>query len=79
MSTGGDSVCKVMRKVGECQTQLKLRDKNGCGNVRMALARKRKQLVKAEGESMARRSHAQVKLLTEEISKLMELKEHIWS
>ena len=36
-------------------------------------------MVKAESESMARRSHARVKMLTEEISKLMELEEHMWS
>lgn len=36
-------------------------------------------MIKAEGESMSGRSHASVKLLTEEISKLLELEERMWS
>ena len=70
MSSGGDPMCKVMRKVS---------DKNYFGNVCMALAQKRKQLVQAEGESMSGRSHACVKLLTKEISKLMEMEERMWN
>lgn len=38
MSTNGDPMCKVMRKASDCQTQLKLWDKNIFGNVRIALA-----------------------------------------
>lgn len=79
ISSGGDPVCKVIRKVIDCQTQLKLWDKKKFGNVRMALARKKKQLVQAEGESMSGRSHAHVKLLTKEISKLIEMEERMWN
>lgn len=76
MSTDGDPMCKVMRKVSDCQTQLQLWDKNDFGNVRIALARMRKELIKVEGEST---SHARVKFLSEEISKLLNLEERMWS
>ena len=76
---GGDPVSKIMSKVEECQTQLKLWDKNVFGNVRKALARNRKLLVIAEGDSMAGKNHARVKLLSEEISRLMDCEERMWS
>lgn len=79
MSSDSDPMGKVLRKVSDCQIQLELWDKNDFGNVRIALAQKRKELSKAEGESMSGRSHARVKLLTEEISKLMDLEERMWS
>lgn len=40
---------KVLRKVTDCQTQLKLWDKNTFGNICIKLDRKRKQLLKAKG------------------------------
>lgn len=54
-------------------------DKNDFRNVKIALAPKMKELIKAEGESMSGRSHAHVKLLTKEISKLIEFEEWMWS
>lgn len=51
---------KVLRKVSNCQTQLQLWDKHTFGKIRIALARKKKQLVQAEGESMAGKGHARV-------------------
>ena len=38
ISLGGDLVCKVMKKVSDCQIQLKLWNKNTFGNVCIALA-----------------------------------------
>ncbi|KAK7837690.1 hypothetical protein CFP56_020890 [Quercus suber] len=78
-SSRGDPVSKVLRKVEECQTQLKLWDKNVFGNVRRELARNRKLLITAEGDSMAGRNHARVKFLSEEISRLMDCEERLWS
>ena len=72
-------MCKLMRKASDCQIQLKLWDKNTFRNVCIALAQKRKQLVQAEVESMSGRSYAHVKLLTEEISKLMDMEERMWN
>ena len=78
-NTGRDPMSKIMRKVGECQKQLKLWDKNVFGNVSMALAHNRKLLVMAKGDSMAGRNHARVKFLSEEISRLMDCEERMWS
>ena len=69
---------KVLAKVAVCQTQLKLWDKATFGNIHIKLARKRKQLLQAEGESMGGRGHTQVKFLTEEIQKLMDKEEVMW-
>lgn len=45
----------------------------------MALARNRKLLATAEGESMAGRNHARVKFLSVEISRLVDYQERLWS
>ena len=74
----GDAMGKVLAKVAVCQTQLKLWDKATFGNIHIKLARKRKQLLQAEGESMGGRGHTQVKFLTEEIQKLMDKEEVMW-
>lgn len=74
----GDAMGKVLRKVFDCQTQLKLWDKNTFGNIRIALACKRKQLLQAKGDSMAGRGHARVNTLTNEIHKLMDKEENMW-
>ena len=63
MCLEGDAMGKVLKKVIDYQTQLKLWDKNTFGNIHIELARKRKQLLKAEGDSMARRGHTRVKML----------------
>ena len=73
-----NAVGKVLQKVFDCQTKLKLWDKNTFGNIRIALASKRKELLKAEGDFMAGRGHAQVKTLTNEIHKFMDKEECIW-
>ena len=69
---------KVLAKVDDCQIQLKLWDKSTFGNICIELAQKRKQLLKAEGESMGGRGHTRVKALTKEIKKLMDKEEVMW-
>ena len=70
---------KVLRKVFDCQTQLKLLDKKTFVNIRIALARKRKELLQAKSDSMAERDgHARIKALTDEVHKLMEKEECMW-
>lgn len=49
----GDPMGKVLWKVSNCQTRFQLWDKHTFGNIRIALAQKKKQLVQAKGESMA--------------------------
>ncbi|XP_075663478.1 uncharacterized protein LOC142633090 [Castanea sativa] len=78
MCLEGEAIGKVLNKVAAYQTQLKLWDKKTFGNVCIELARKRKQLLKVEGESMAGRGHARVKVLTDEIQKLMDKEECMW-
>ena len=78
MCLEGDAMGKVLRKVFDFQTQLKLQDKNTIGNIRIALAHKKKELLQAKSDSMARRGHTQVKTLTDEIHKLMEKEECMW-
>ena len=70
---------KVLRKVSNYQTQFHLWDKNTFGNIRIALARKRKQLMQVKGESMVGKDHDRVQVLMEEINKLMELEECMWN
>ncbi|KAL0014225.1 hypothetical protein SO802_001294 [Lithocarpus litseifolius] len=48
MCLEGDAMGKVLKKAIDYQTQLKLWDKNTFGNIHIELARKRKQLLKAE-------------------------------
>ena len=74
----GDAMGKMLTKVADCQNQLKLWDKSTFGNIRIELARKRKQLLKAKGESMGGRGHNRVKSLTNEIQKLMDKEEVTW-
>ena len=74
----GDAMGKVLTKVANFQNQLKLWDKSTFGNIRIELARKRKQLLKAKGESMGGRGHTRVKSLTNEIQKLMDKEEVTW-
>ena len=69
---------KVLAKVADCQTQLKLWNKYTFGNIRIELARKRKQLLKVEGESMGGRGHTRVKVLTNEIQNLLQNEEVMW-
>ena len=74
----GDAMGKVLGKVANCQTQLKLWDKSTFGNIRIELPRKRKQLLKVESESMGGRGHTWVKVLTDEIQNLMDKEEVMW-
>ena len=74
----GEAMGKVLAKVDDCQIQLKLWDKSTFGNICIELAQKRKQLLKAEGESMGGRGHTRVKALTKEIKKLMDKEEVMW-
>ena len=73
-----DDVGKVLRKVFDCQTKWKLWDKNTFGNICIALASKRKELLKVEGDFMAGKGHARVKTLTDEIHKFMDKEECMW-
>ena len=77
-SLEGDAMGKVIAKVADCQIQLKLWDKSTFGKIRIELARKRKQLLKTEGESMGGRGYTRVKALTDEIQKLMDKEEVMW-
>lgn len=56
---------------------MKLWDKNTFGNIRIALACKRNELLKVEGDFMAGRGHARVKTLTE-IHNFMDKEECMW-
>nr|POF21903.1 putative ribonuclease h protein [Quercus suber] len=69
----------VLQKVSNCQSQLKLWNKNEFGNVKGALARKRKLLAKAESNAISGQGISQVKILREEIAKLMVLEECMWN
>ena len=57
---------------------MKLWDKYTFGNICIELAKKRKQLLKAEGESIGGRGHSRVKALTVEIQNLMDKEEVMW-
>lgn len=78
MCSNGNPMDKVLGKVSDCQNQLKLCDKNIFGNIHIVLARKRKELLKAENASMAGRGHARVKVPTNEIKQLMDREECMW-
>lgn len=78
MCSDGNPMDKVLRKVSGCQNQLKLWDKNIFTNVHITLARKRKELLKAESASMAGRGHAHVKVLIDEIKQLMDREQCMW-
>ena len=75
----GDPMGKVLSKVSNCQVQLTSWNKKTFGNVLWSLAKKRKQLAEAESISMARGSHERVRVLTEEINKLMDMEECMWN
>ncbi|XP_030930759.1 uncharacterized protein LOC115956561 [Quercus lobata] len=74
----GDAMGKVLAKVVDCQIQLKFWDKSTFGNIHIELAQKRKQLLKAEGESIGGRGHTQVKAFIDKIQKLMDKDEVMW-
>lgn len=78
LSLEGDLMMTVL-KVNNCQTQLKSWNKNVFGNIRLALARKRKLLAKAETKAVSGQGIGRVKILKEEINKLMDLEECMWS
>lgn len=63
----------VLENVSNCQTQLVSWNKHVFGNIRLALTRNRKVLAKAEVEAIARRGNGQVKILQNEINKLMDM------
>lgn len=79
LSLEGDPMMTVLQKVNNCQTQLKSWNKSVFGNIRLALARNRKLLAKAETKAISGWGIGQVKILKEEINKLMDLEECIWS
>ena len=76
---GGDSMGKVIKKVENCQAQLQLWDRNVFGNVRRALARKIKELEKAEVDSMVGRESIRLQVISNDIKKLMDLEECMWN
>ena len=69
----------VLLKVSNCQSFLCTWNKKVFGNVRILLAQKRKQLVKAEASFMVGGDHDKVKSLSEEIENLMKLEECMWN
>ena len=54
-------------------------DKKVFGNVRQTLARKRKELVEIEVDSMAGRGNNKLQALFDDIKKLMDLEECMWN
>nr|POE85802.1 hypothetical protein CFP56_07141 [Quercus suber] len=79
LSPEGDPMLNVMHKVNNCQSYLKSWNKNVFGNIRDTLARKRKLLAKAEIVAVSGQGIRQFKVLKEEINKLLDLEECMWS
>lgn len=79
VSLEGDPMMNVLQKVNNCQSHLKSWNKNVFGNIRLALVCKRKLLAKAEIVAVLGQGVGQVKILKEEINKLLELEECMWS
>ena len=74
-----DPMGKVLEKVSNCQTQLVSWNKHVFGNVRLALTRNRKLLAKAEAEALSGCGNGQVKILQDEINKLMDMERCMWN
>lgn len=70
-----DPMGKVLSKVSNCQVELTSWNKKTFGNVCWSLAKMRKQLAEAESISLVEGSHERVKVLIEEINKLMDMEE----
>ena len=70
---------KVLHKVNNCQSHLKSWNKNVFGNIKGTLVQKRKLLAKAELGVVSGQNFGQVKDLKEEINKLLDLEECMWS
>ena len=70
---------KVLCKVNNCQAQLKSWNKYVFDNVRGSLIQKRKLLAKAELVAVSGQGIRQVKVLKDEINKLLDLEECMWS
>ena len=49
----GDPIRQVLQKVSNCQTHLKLWNKNVFGNIKVSLTRKRKLLAKVESKAIS--------------------------
>lgn len=79
LSLEGDPMMNMLQKVNNFQTHLKSWNKNVSGNIRIALARKRKLLAKAKTEAISGQGIGQVKILKEEINKLLDSEECMWS
>ena len=79
VSVEADPMLKVLHKVNNCQSQLKSWNKNVFGNIRGTLVQKRKLLAKAEIGAVAGQNCGRVKDLKEEINKLLDLEECMWS
>ena len=79
LSLKGDPMMNVMHKVNNCQSYLKSWNKNVFGNIRGALVRKKKLLAKAENMAISGQGIGQVKVLKDEINKLLDFKECMWS
>lgn len=78
-SSENDPMDKVIAKVKSYQSHLKsCWNKYTFGNVRQSLDRKRKLLAKANAESMSGRN-AQVKTLSKEVNKLMDMEDCLWN
>ena len=74
-----DPMGKVLDKVSNCQTQLVSWNKHVFGNVRLALTRNRKLLAKAEAKALSGCGIGQVKILQDEINKLMDMERCMWN
>ena len=79
LSLEGDPMMNMLQKVNNFQIHLKSWNKNVFGNIRIALARKRKLLAKAKTEAISGQGIGQVKILKEEINKLLDSEECMWS
>ena len=79
MGFAGDPMGNVLLKVSNCQTQLISWNRKVFGNIRRKLDQKRKLLEKAEARSMAGGGKESLKVLNDEIRKLMDLEECMWS
>ena len=79
LSLEGDPMMNMLQKVNNFQTHLKSWNKNVSGNIRIALARKRKLLAKAKTEAISGQGIGQFKILKEEINKLLDSEESLWS
>lgn len=70
---------EVLQKVSNCQTHMKSWNKDVFGNITASLTRKRKLFAKAKSKAISGQGIYLVKVLREEINKLMDLEECMWS